>query len=82
MGFIGPNGTVMSFSRHGHHAGSASALLGTMQYSFGSLSSVLVGLLPGGGAIPTAIGMMTGVMGMAIGDLLRRRTSHLYDAEH
>ncbi|MFT8922115.1 multidrug effflux MFS transporter [Acetobacter sp.] len=82
LGFIGPNGTVMSFSRHGHHAGSASALLGTMQYSFGSLSSVLVGLLPGGGAIPTAIGMMTGVMGMAIGDLLRRRTSHLYDAEH
>jgi DHA1 family bicyclomycin/chloramphenicol resistance-like MFS transporter len=53
-----------------------------MQYSFGSLSSVLVGLLPGGGAIPTAIGMMTGVMGMVIGDLLRRRTSYLYDAEH
>lgn len=46
LGFIGPNGTVMSFSRHGHHAGSASALLGTMQFSFGSLSSVLVGLLP------------------------------------
>ncbi|MDE7547982.1 multidrug effflux MFS transporter [Acetobacter fabarum] len=81
LGFISPNGTVMSFSRHGHHAGSASALLGTMQYSFGSLSSVLVGLLPGGGAIPTAIGMMTGVMGMAIGDILRRRTSHQHDAE-
>ncbi|MFT9360842.1 multidrug effflux MFS transporter [Acetobacter okinawensis] len=81
LGFIGPNGTVMSFSRHGHHAGSASALLGTMQFSFGSLSSVLVGLLPGGGAIPTAVGMMTGVVGMAIGDILRRRTSYQHDAE-
>ncbi|GBQ48373.1 multidrug ABC transporter [Acetobacter ghanensis DSM 18895] len=81
LGFIGPNGTVMSFSRHGHHAGSASALLGTMQFSFGSLSSVLVGLLPGGGAIPTAVGMMTGVLGMAIGDLLRRRTSDQHETE-
>ena len=79
LGFIGPNGTVMSFSRHGHQAGSASALLGTMQFSFGSLSSVLVGLLPGGGAIPTAVGMMTGVIGMAIGDLLRRRTSDQHE---
>lgn len=81
LGFIGPNGTVMSFSRHGSHAGSASALLGTMQFSLGSLSSVLVGVLPGGGAIPTAVGMMTGVVGMAIGDLLRRRTSDQHEME-
>lgn len=73
LGFIGPNATVMSFYHHGQHAGSASAMLGTMQFSIGSLSSVLVGLLPGGSAIPTAIGMMTGILGMAIADLMRRR---------
>ena len=73
LGFIGPNATVMSFYHHGHHAGSASAMLGTMQFSIGSLSSVLVGMLPGGSAIPTAIGMMTGILGMAAADLMRRR---------
>lgn len=80
LGFIGPNGTVMAFSRHAHQAGSASALLGTMQFSLGSLSSVLVGVLPGGGAIPTAIGMMTGVIGMVCANILRRR--HTDQAEH
>ncbi|OAZ71075.1 Multidrug resistance protein [Acetobacter pasteurianus] len=80
LGFIGPNGTVMAFSRHAHQAGSASALLGTMQFSLGSLSNVLVGVLPGGGAIPTAIGMMTGVIGMVCANILRRR--HTDQAEH
>lgn len=72
LGFIGPNATVMSFYHHGHHAGSASAMLGTLQFSIGSLSSVLVGLLPGGSAIPTALGMMAGILGMAVADGMRR----------
>lgn len=72
LGFIGPNATVMSFYHHGHHAGSASAMLGTLQFSIGSLSSVLVGLLPGGSAIPTALGMMAGIMGMVLADWMRR----------
>ncbi|MFT8675310.1 MAG: multidrug effflux MFS transporter [Acetobacter sp.] len=75
LGFIGPNGTVLSFSRHGHQAGSASALLGTMQFTLGSLGSVLVGVLPGGGAIPTALGMTIGAFGMLAGNLLRRRAT-------
>lgn len=73
LGFIGPNATVMSFYHHGQHAGSASAMLGTMQFSLGSLSSILVGLIPGNSALPTAIGMMTGILGMLGADLLRRR---------
>lgn len=77
LGFVGPNATVMSFYHHGHHAGSASALLGTMQFGIGSLSSVLVGLLPGGGAVPTAIGMMVGILGMAGADLIRRRAPEI-----
>ncbi|MFE8872630.1 multidrug effflux MFS transporter [Acetobacter persici] len=77
LGFIGPNATVMSFYHHGQHAGSASALLGTMQFGIGSLSSVLVGLLPGGSAIPTAIGMMVGILGMAGADLMRRHAPEI-----
>lgn len=72
LGFIGPNATVMSFYHHGHHAGSASAMLGTLQFSIGSLSSVLVGLLPGGNATSTALGMMAGILGMALADVMRR----------
>ncbi|MCX2560591.1 multidrug effflux MFS transporter [Acetobacter farinalis] len=77
LGFIGPNATVMSFYHHGQHAGSASALLGTMQFGIGSLSSVLVGILPGGGAGPTAIAMMVGILGMAGADLMRRRAPEI-----
>lgn len=73
LGFIGPNATVMSFYHHGQHAGSASAMLGTLQFGIGSMSSVLVAMVPGGGAIPTAIGMMTGIVAMGLADLMRRR---------
>lgn len=75
LGFIGPNGTVLSFSRHGQHAGSASALLGTLQFALGALSSVLVGLMPQHGALPTAIGMATGALCMAGSNILRRQAT-------
>jgi len=42
------------------------------QFSIGSLSSVLVGLLPGGNATSTALGMMAGILGMALADVMRR----------
>ncbi|QEO16872.1 multidrug effflux MFS transporter [Acetobacter vaccinii] len=73
LGFIGPNGTVLSFSRHGQHAGSASAMLGTIQFSLGACGSVLVGVLPGGGTVPTATGMLVGALGMLVCDIVRRR---------
>lgn len=81
LGFIGPNGTVLSFSRHGQHAGSASALLGTLQFALGALSSVLVGLMPQHGALPTAIGMTTGALCMAASNILRRQATDANEHE-
>lgn len=81
LGFIGPNGTVLSFSRHGQHAGSASAMLGTLQFTLGAGSSVLVGLMPQHGALPTAIGMATGAVCMAGSNLLRRQATDANEQE-
>ena len=36
LGFITPNAVVGALSRHAAHAGSASALMGTMQFGFGA----------------------------------------------
>ncbi|GBQ65611.1 multidrug ABC transporter [Ameyamaea chiangmaiensis NBRC 103196] len=77
LGFIGTNATVLSFTHHGSQAGSASALLGTMQFSIGALSNVLVGLMPQNSALPTAVGMGAGVGAMALANLLRRRAPSL-----
>jgi len=75
IGFIGTNATVMSFTNHGMQAGSASALLGTMQFSIGASSNVLVGLLPHTSALPTAVGMGVGVWVIGLGSIARRRVS-------
>ncbi|MBB2165361.1 multidrug effflux MFS transporter [Gluconacetobacter sp. 1b LMG 1731] len=64
LGFVNPNATVLAFTRHGHHAGSASALLGTLQFTIGSLSGVLLGYLPLTSAVPVAATMAGGVAGM------------------
>jgi len=53
-GFILPNTTALAMEAHGHVAGSASALLGTLQFVMGAFSGALVGLLANGTAIPFA----------------------------
>ena len=72
LGFITPNSTVLSLSRHDQHAGSASAMLGTFRFSLGFLGSVVVGWLPGTGAIPMAMGMFIGALGIVCSALARR----------
>jgi DHA1 family bicyclomycin/chloramphenicol resistance-like MFS transporter len=71
MGFTTPNATVGALSAHAGHAGSASALMGTMQYSLGALSGLVVGMLADGTARPMALLMLVGASGAAIADLCR-----------
>ena len=54
FGFIQPNATVGALARHPAHAGSASALLGTLQFMLGATSGLLVGLLSDGSVRPMA----------------------------
>jgi DHA1 family bicyclomycin/chloramphenicol resistance-like MFS transporter len=53
-GFVLPNTTALAMAPHGDVAGSASALLGTMQFVLGATAGSLVGALANGTAIPMA----------------------------
>lgn len=54
LGCILPNASACAMNGQGHRAGSASALLGCLQFSIASVSSSLVGKLADGSAIPMA----------------------------
>jgi DHA1 family bicyclomycin/chloramphenicol resistance-like MFS transporter len=53
-GFIMPNTTALAMAPHGAVAGSASALLGTVQFVLGAGAGALVGLFGNGTAVPLA----------------------------
>ncbi len=72
-GFTNPNATVGALSRHSAHAGSASALMGTLQYVLGAISGLLVGLAADGTARPMALLMLLGAGGAALADRCRPR---------
>jgi DHA1 family bicyclomycin/chloramphenicol resistance-like MFS transporter len=54
-GFVMPNTTALAMAPHGAVAGSASALLGSIQFILGALSGTLVGALSNGTAVPLAV---------------------------
>ncbi|HUW79665.1 MAG TPA: multidrug effflux MFS transporter [Acidocella sp.] len=58
FGLITPCAMVGALSRHQAHAGSASALLGTMQYSGGAIAGLAVGVLADGTSRPMALTML------------------------
>ncbi len=70
-GFLFPTATVGALRRHGAHAGSASALLGTMQFFIGASSGFLVGWLTDGTAVPMAGLMLLGSVLGKVADLCR-----------
>ncbi len=72
-GFITPNATVGALSRHAAYAGSASALMGTLQFILGALSGTLVGVLDDGTARPMALLLLIGGAGAVIADVWRPR---------
>lgn len=71
MGFVMPNSAVGALSRHAAQAGSASAMMGTLQFCLAALSGVLVGLLSDGTARPMAALMLLGAIGTVAADRLR-----------
>ncbi len=71
QGFTMPNATVGALHRHAAHAGSASALMGTMQFSLAAVSGILAGLLVDGTARPMAVMMFLGAVGCVAADLCR-----------
>ena len=71
MGFVMPNSAVGALSRHASQAGSASALMGTLQFCLAACSGVLVGVLSDGTARPMAALMLAGAIGTVVADRLR-----------
>jgi DHA1 family bicyclomycin/chloramphenicol resistance-like MFS transporter len=53
-GFVMPNTTALAMDRHGAVAGSASALLGSIQFVLGAIAGTLVGAMTNGTAVPLA----------------------------
>lgn len=54
LGFTAPNAMAIALAGQGKRAGTASALIGTLQFSVATLSSTAVGLLGAGSALPMA----------------------------
>lgn len=54
LGFIGPNATALALAGQGRRAGSAAALLGTLQFALAALASALLGMLHASSAVPMA----------------------------
>ena len=54
LGFTAPNAMANALAHQGSRAGSASALLGALQFGLATLASTLVGLLGHGSALPMA----------------------------
>jgi DHA1 family bicyclomycin/chloramphenicol resistance-like MFS transporter len=72
LGAVWPTTTTLSLANHGAVAGSASALLGIVQYAFGALAAPLVGVAGAHSAVPMAALMLTFSVA-AVGSLLSTR---------
>lgn len=60
-----PNTPALALSRHGQAAGTAAALLGSVQFGVGAVAAPFVGLIGTGSAVPMAT-MMLGGTGLAV----------------
>jgi DHA1 family bicyclomycin/chloramphenicol resistance-like MFS transporter len=73
QGITMPNTVVGALSRHAGHAGAASALMGTLHFSLGAVSGLVVGLLADGTARPMAGLMCFCALSAVVCDLCRPR---------
>ena len=73
LGLTGPTSTVGALARHAHHAGAASALIGTLQYTFGAAAGLLIGLMSDRTMLPMAAMMLLGCLGMLAASFYRPR---------
>jgi DHA1 family bicyclomycin/chloramphenicol resistance-like MFS transporter len=68
IGFVPSNGVALALEHHGADAGTASALIGVVQFTIGGLAAPLPGL-----AGATALPMALGVLGFAVAALVTVR---------
>jgi DHA1 family bicyclomycin/chloramphenicol resistance-like MFS transporter len=66
LGFISPNATVFALGSHARHAGSASALLGTLQFGLGAISGIAMGLMRPTDLLPMACVILAGTIGLLL----------------
>ena len=71
LGFISPNAAVGALSRHAAHAGSASALMGTMMFTMGAFSGLLGSLFADGTPRGMTALMLAAAIGIAVADRMR-----------
>ena len=74
LGCIIPNASACAMAKQGQHAGSASALMGSLQFAVAAGASWLVGALHDGSAVPMAsvialCGLMAAVLAWFSGQL-------------
>lgn len=76
LGFILPNASACAMSGQGARAGSASALMGCVQFSVAAGAAALVGVLHDGSAVPMALVMsLCGALVVTVALLTRRLQS-------
>ena len=77
MGLVIPTVSVLALEAHGAIAGTASALMGTLQMLCGSAAMGVVGLFANGRPLPMVIGMATGgLSALALSWITLRRPAH------
>jgi DHA1 family bicyclomycin/chloramphenicol resistance-like MFS transporter len=81
-GLAMPNTPALALNRHGEAAGSASAMLGFLQFGIGAAVAPLVGLSGGTTAVPMAVVMLgvTGLAGFLMVTVVRRDPT-VYDID-
>ncbi len=81
MGLVIPTTSVLALDRHGAIAGTASALMGTLQMLFGAGAMGLVSLFANGEPLPMVIGMATGALiGVALAWITLGSMGHTHAA--
>ncbi|WP_376090551.1 hypothetical protein ACE7GA_20040 [Roseomonas sp. CCTCC AB2023176] len=68
-----PNAAVGALARHGNRAGTASALLGTLQFAVAAMAALLVGAISDGTARPLAGVVLLGAVILIALDRMRAR---------
>ncbi len=81
IGFVFPNAVALALADHGHVAGMASALLGTIQFSMAAVAILVLGVIDSTSAFPMSVMIcFCGVMGVAMHLALIHRTIHQHSA--
>ncbi len=73
LGCVVPNATVEALARHGTRAGSASALMGTLQFLLGACAGIAATVLADGTPVPLAVLILISSCGALLADRWRRQ---------